>query len=572
MNLIKTKMKRNLICVIAVSVFFATSSYAQTFIWAKQLGGTDFDGGNAIALDALGNIYTTGYFNATGDFDPGTGAYDLISAGTYDIFVSKLDSSGNFVWAKQMGGTGSDDGSAIAVDASGNVYTAGGFEGTVDFDPGSGIANLTAAGGSDIFISKLDNAGNFVWAKQLGGTNVENCSSIAIDADGNVYTTGYFQGTADFDPGSGISNFTSSGGADIFVSKLDSAGNFVWAKQMVGIFGDSDYGESLALDNSGNVYLTGNFTGTTDFDPGTGVFNLTTTAGSDIFISKLDSAGNFAWAKQMIGVGTSGDGGYAITLDVSGNIYATGFFQGTVDFDPGAGTSNLIAAGDYEIFVSKLDTSGNLVWAKSMGGNYGDRSYAIAVDASNNVYTTGYFTDIADFDPGIGTSHLTSVYANDVFISKLDADGNFVWAKSFGGFGGDAGTSIKIDALGCTLTAGSFEYTVDFDPEAGTFNLSSAGTSDIFIHKMGQTTGVGITENDGSNTINLFPNPTTGKLFINYPNNQQRISLEVYNTIGEKISEQEITNEINFSDQPKGIYFVKIYDGQMVRTKKVVIE
>jgi hypothetical protein len=190
------------------------------FVWAKQMGGTDYDVGQGIAVDMAGNVYTTGYFQGTADFDPGPGSFNLTSTGNEDIFVSKLDSAGNLVWAKQMGGTSGDAGQDIAVDAAGNVYTTGFFYSTVDFDPGPGTFNLTSTGDTDIFVSKLDSAGNFVWAKQMGGTDPDAGYDIAVDAAGNVYTTGYFWGTADFDPGPGSFNLTSAGFSDIFVSKL----------------------------------------------------------------------------------------------------------------------------------------------------------------------------------------------------------------------------------------------------------------------------------------------------------------------------------------------------------------
>ncbi len=184
------------------------------------MGGTNSDYGMSIAVDAAENVYTSGYFWLTADFDPGAGTFNLTPAGSADIFVSKLDASGNFVWAKNMGGTNFDRGTNIGVDNSGNVYTTGTFEGTSDFDPGAGVVNLTSAGNNDIFISKLDASGNFVWAKRMGGTSSDGVSSIAIDSSGNIYTTGSFEGTADFDPGAGVVNLTSVGNNDIFVSKL----------------------------------------------------------------------------------------------------------------------------------------------------------------------------------------------------------------------------------------------------------------------------------------------------------------------------------------------------------------
>jgi len=404
---------------LSPDIFISKLSAAGDLIWAKQMGagtGTGSGGGYSIAVDASGNVYTTGFFGGTVDFDPGPGSFNLTSSG--EIFISKLDVAGNFVWAKQMltiAAISRDR--LIVVDAAGNVYTAGTFAGTVDFDPGAGVFNLISAGFRDIFVSKLDAAGNFVWAKQMGGPGLADDArgyTIAIDGSGNIYTTGTFGGTVDFDPGTGVFNLSSADAEDIFVSKLDAAGNFVWAKQMSGI-GDGA-GFSIAVGASGNVYTTGDFSGTVDFDPGAGVFNLSS-AGADIFVSKLDAAGNFAWAKQMGGI--SDNVGFSIAVDASENVYTTGYFSGTVDFDPGVCMFNLNSAGAGDIFVSKLDAAGNFAWAKQMGGSGGDLANSIAVDVSGNVFTTGYFSGIVDFDPGTGIYNLSSFGEYDIFVHKM---------------------------------------------------------------------------------------------------------------------------------------------------------
>ena len=470
-----------------LAAFALTTGTPSTYAWSSAqatvsvFGGASSDQGNSIAVDSSGNLYTTGYFEGTVDFDPGAGTSNLTSAGGSDVFVSKLDSSGNFVWAKSFGGTSSDIGNSIAVDSSGNVYTTGFFEGTVDFDPGAGTSNLTSAGDSDVFVSKLNSSGNFVWAKGLGGTSSDFGFSIAVDSSGNVYTTGSFAGTADFDPGAGTTTLTSAGNVDVFVSKLNSSGNFVWAKGLGGASFDS--GNSIAVDSSGNLYTTGYFEGTVDFDSGAGTNNLTSAGGADVFVSKLDSSGNFVWAKSF--GGTSSDIGQSIAVDSSGNVYTTGYFQGTADFDPGTGTTTLTSAGNVDVFVSKLNSSGNFVWAKGFGGDAFDYGNSIAVDSSGNLYTTGYFQGTVDFDPGTETSTLTSAGNVDVFVSKLNSSGNFVWAKSFGGTSLDLGTSIAVDSTGGNIyTTGTFGGTVDFDPGAGTSNLTSAGSYDVFVLKL----------------------------------------------------------------------------------------
>ena len=452
------------------------------FAWAKGMGGVDYEYSQGVVADSSGNVYTTGYFSGMVDFDPGTGEFNLTSAGGYDIFVSKLDSSGNFVWAKNMGGSSDDYGIGIAVDSSGNVHTIGVFYGTVDFDPSelSGFY-LNSAGGSDIFVSKLDSSGNFLWAKSMGGTNSDHGAGIAVDSSGNVYTTGYFSGTVDFDPGVDTVNLTGVGATDIFVSKLNSGGNFIWAKSMGG--SSNEKGEDIAVDSSGNVYTTGAFEGTVDFDPGaTSVFYLTSAGVEDIFVSKLDSSGNIVWAKGM--GGSSNEKGEDIAVDSSGNVYTIGYFTRTADFDPGPGIVNKISLGLNDIFVSKLDSSGSFAWAKSMGGSDTDYGAGIVVDSNGNVYTTGIFFNTVDFDPGAGVFKLTSAGGIDAFVSKLDSGGNFAWAKGMGGTGFDFVYDIATDSSGNVHTTGRFSGTVDFDSGAGVFNLSSVGYADIFVSKL----------------------------------------------------------------------------------------
>jgi Beta-propeller repeat len=248
-------------------VTLESHSQAPTLEWAKGVGGTSSTFGASIGIDALKNVYTTGQFNGTTDFNPGTGTFSLPSAGGSDIFISKLDANGNFVWANRIGSAGADYGYAIAVDGSGNQYITGAFNGTVDFNPGAGTANLTSGGVADIFILKLDAAGIFQWAQKIGSTGADEGNSITIDPSGDILLTGLFTGTVDFDPSAvGTTNLVSLGNNDIFITKFNASGNFVWAKG-IGNTG-FDRGNSIKTDLSGNVYTTGTFVGTVDFDPG----------------------------------------------------------------------------------------------------------------------------------------------------------------------------------------------------------------------------------------------------------------------------------------------------------------
>ncbi len=391
------------------------SAQMMTYDWARQMGGAGFNNGSSIVLDAAGNVYTTGGFQGTADFDPGGGVFNLTAAGSGDIFISKLDAAGNFVWAKQMGGATTDDGRSITVDAAGNVYTTGQFTGTADFDPGMGSYNLTAAADMDVFISKLDAMGNFVWAKQMGASSFDIGQAIEVDAAGNVYTTGFFFNTVDFDPGVGTYNLSALSGHDMFVLKLDTAGNFVWARRMGG--STIQFGLDLKVDALGNIYTTGHFRETVDFDPGTGIYNLTSAGDQDIFVHKLDPSGNFVWAKQFSGA--SFGVGSAITVDAAGDVYVSGAFMDTVDFDAGTGVFNLTATGGIDAFIHKMDAAGSFEWAVQLGSTDFDEALSIAVDVVGNVYTTGYFQGVVDFDPGTGTANMTSVGTRDIFVHKM---------------------------------------------------------------------------------------------------------------------------------------------------------
>ncbi|HZI53167.1 MAG TPA: SBBP repeat-containing protein, partial [Chitinophagaceae bacterium] len=328
----------------------------------------------------------------------------------------------NFKWAKQMGGTSSGWGgwgNAVAVDDLGNVYSTGIFTtGTLDADPGPGVSLLSTGAGEAMFISKVDAAGDLVWAKQMSGNEytLTRGHSITVDADGNVYTTGsFYGGEVDFDPGAG-SFILKSLTEDMFISKLDACGNFVWVKQIGGTKEDHVIGYSIALDASGNIYTIGSFDGyAVDLDPGPGryIFNTDYNV-ARVFVSKLDAGGKFVWAGQMEAIGDGanfyGSYGLAIATDVAGNIYITGSFAGTVDFDPGPSVSAL--STDYrDNYICKLGASGNLIWAHQAGQT--SQSFvtgnSMAIDASGNVYTTGFFNGIVDFDPGPGIFNLTGV-------------------------------------------------------------------------------------------------------------------------------------------------------------------
>lgn len=564
-------MKNILLVFCFLFCFDLANSQSPSMKWAKSVGGSSWDYANQMSVDAFGNVYTIGLFVGTSDFDPGLGIYNRSSNGGNDIYILKLDVLGNFVWAKKIGGLGNDLGNSIKLDNVGNLFITGTFSGTVDFDPGAGTYNLTSTGNDDVFISKLDTSGNFSWAKKVGGNSDDVSSSIALDSSLNVYLTGNFQQTVDFDPGTGIYNLTSASQLDIFILKLDTSGNFIWAKRIGGSL--EDFGTTITVDKHGYLYCGGCFGSIVDFDPGSGIFNLTAKSNADIFILKLNSTGDFVWAKRI--GDTLTDQVNQISLDLSGNLYATGFFEGNVDFDPGSGSYNMTSFGTLDIFCLKLDTAGNLVWAKQMGGpgTDNDNGQSIAIDKFGNVYTAGVFNGTVDFDPGNGIYNLTSSGVGDLFISKLSASGNFIWAKKIGGAGNDFSVSIDVDGLGNIYTTGGYSSTVNFDISGGTNNLTSAGGVDAYVCKITQAS-FGIKDTEHSPSFSLFPNPFNNSISISINDyDYENTVITIFDNSGKIINTVETTQKqmvLQTNDLAQGIYIVSIVSQNGKKNFKVV--
>jgi hypothetical protein len=330
-----------------------------TVAWATRAGGSSqsLDSGRAVAVDAAGNPYIAGSFGATADF----GSTTLTSGSGYPAaFAARLDAAtGAFTWARGtrvVSGSGQlgEEANGIAVgivipEAEPRVSVTGEYRGTVDFDPNAGtttLSSLNRRGGfssADAFVWQLDGAGNLRWARSVGGNELDVGRDVAVDAAGNVYAVGSLGGSADVDPGKG--KYTLTGGGH-YLLKLTGAGAFVWARGGVGV----PIGEQLSIDAGNNLYLTGTFSGTADFNPGSGAYNLTSAGGTDAFVRKLDLNANFVWAVSAGGTGDDRAAGLAVS---GANVWATGWFTGTADFDPGAG-QDLLTTPDVAAFTWKL--------------------------------------------------------------------------------------------------------------------------------------------------------------------------------------------------------------------------
>jgi hypothetical protein len=321
------------------------------FVRAVPMGGGNSDVVTSIALDAAGNVYATGLFQGGSDF----GKKDMASAGGHDAFLVKLTPTFGFAYAKKFGGVAEDAGNDVVLDSAGNVYVAGTFNASGDFNPGKKTASLLSRGNEDAFLVKLDASGNFVYAEQFGGSENDEGIALATDRANNVFIAGAFAGVGDFNPSVSSTTLTSAGASDVYVAKINSAGQLVWARRAGGASPDGVH--SIKVDRAGNAYLGGQFNGTADFDPGAGTFNLAGTAGvANGFLWKLNSAGSFVYARMLKSQANSFDDVNAIALDGSGNIFIAGKFSGTVDFDPGKKirTRPTNRPTSYDAFLEKL--------------------------------------------------------------------------------------------------------------------------------------------------------------------------------------------------------------------------
>ena len=365
---------------------------------------------------------------------------------------------GDLIWALRGGDQQDQRALSVAVDDAGNVLVTGFFKGILDFPGGT----LTSAGGVDVFLVKIDAAGNYVWGKAFGDQGDQFGASVAVDGAGNVLATGRFGGTIDL--GSGA--LVSSGGADVFLARFGPDGALMWSKRFGGS-GDQ-WGTSVKADSAGNVVLTGFLSGVGSVDFGGGV--IASPNGSNSFAAKFDPLGSHLWSN---GFGEqSGSLAYDLAVDGAGNVIVTGQFTGTLDLDSGPLTS----AGASDIFVAQFDPLGAGTWGKVFGDNAAQLGLGVATNTAGDVFITGEFQGSID----VGADKLTSFDGYDMFLLKLDSMGAAQWGKRFGLSGDQIGASVAVDSAGDVLLTGQLFGTAEFGGNA----LTSYGASDVLLVKL----------------------------------------------------------------------------------------
>lgn len=536
--------------------------------WANSFGGGSTIIPMSIAVNDLGEVYISGAFEDSVDFDPGPGSYKLYGTWGYDAFVAKYSPSGALVWAKNFEQIYPiptyEAATDIALDEAGNIIISGYYQDAIDFDPGVGVDQHTAAGQNDFFIIKLNPNGEYLWGDSFGGSGYDGVSDISVDQDNNIIVHGLFEYTVDFDPGSGT-YLLSATGQDFYVLKLDADGNFVWSSAInassPGFWLTNSYVHET--DQEGNIYIAGEFNDSIDADPGPAEYMLVSSNSlyQDCFVIALNPDGNFIWAISF--GGALDESIYGLTIDNDKNVYTTGRFKGTADFDPGSGLYELSVFGHYDSFIQKLDSSGNFIWAISLyGGVNGESGKSIHVSDENMVYVTGTLSDSVDFDGSTGEYYVTSNGSFDCFILKLDSNANLQWVEQIGGISSDSPTEFFVSDNELIYMIGNYGDAVDFDIGSGVSIFSSQSTIDGFVALYAE--GFSEVHEEDENNLILFPNPAQTELSFFLTD---KASFEIYSMTGKlelRGDAMNGLNTINIGSINSGVYLIVIQLGDQL--------
>ena len=570
------------ITYLLFNLLFIFTIQAQSVEWASHFGGSGEDVLLSVDTDNNGNTYSTGYFTDSSDFDDIT----LNALGFFDGFITKTDDNGNIIWAKSISQpTNEIDPNhdtvpyAIAVDANGNVIIAGSFRlGSIDADPGPGIHILSATNDFEMFIIKLDTDGDFIWATSFGATTdvFESIYDIAVDANGDIYATGFFSDNISISHAAGTTGITSNGGQDILVIKYTSDGAFSWMQHMGGP--DSDLGLGIDVSDSGDVYITGDYNGTAIFyDPIFNPFNsspitLTTTDnGKGIFALKLDTFGNYQ-SVVKIGEGTLAGIGESIAVDTNDFAYVTGYYGGFFTSNEDS-SDPIILDSDlaFEGFVAKIDFVNDfVVWNKEIdGGTEPVFGYSVDTDSNNDIYLTGYYG--SSITVGEYTLIKQTSYVQENYLIKMNTTGDFLGAYQFGGANAIDTQSLVVDINDNIVIAGSFRQTVDISPfSSENLSISSLGFRDNYILSIANNNLLSINNHQLGDNLEIYPNPSENIVYISNQQQLNGLKYTLFDVNGKSIftGKLGINNQINISHLKSGLYFLTL--DQSAKTFKLL--
>jgi len=532
-------------------------------MWAKSVGNSGADNSNSIAVDVNLNSYVVGSYTSDSILFGNITLVKDTNSNTRDLFIVKYDSLGNVIWAKNFGGTKSEDARAVCCDVSGSIFVAGVFTSpTIIF----GSTTLINNGFTDFFIVKLDQNGTVVWAKSEGGSFPDFANSCAIDKNGNIFVGGVFTSQSITIGNNTYSNIP--GDSETLLIKYDSNGNVIWSK----ISDCADAGatiRSIAVDINNNVYISGEHSCSSLIF---GTYNLINTNNilADVFIVKYDgNNGAVLWAKNIAGGSGSNNKNeqtYAITTNSNAEVIVAGFYG-----SPSLTFGNITITNNatQNIFIVKYDSNGNSLWAKSAGGNSYDYPYSVCADLYNNIYVTGAIRSTNFMAENLP---LATTGGEDVFVLKYNTNGNISWVASYGSSNNsEYAKGICTDIYGNIYLTGDFKSsTLVFD----SFSLNNNGNSntvDMFAARLGALT-IGINNILNKTDCSIYPNPFKESISIQ-TNKFSNIAYEIYDVYGKKKMNGEIVNEntnVPMNVFSNGIYYVQINEKGKQRIFKII--
>ncbi len=559
---------KKLILFFSILLVKNISSQNITLDWAHGFGGVGPEG-EIFVIDNNGDLIIAGQFENTVDFDPSSGTNAISSYGLPDAFFSKFDANGNYIFTKRIGGTGHNNVLNCAIDKDNNIYLTGQLLGTFDFDPSSGVYNLTQIGFNNVYIAKYDSMGNLIYAKQFGSiTGDINISGIKIE-ENDFVITGALSNTMDFDPSTNDYLVSATGNYEGFFAKYSLNCDLIFVKHFTCKPNYYTHPYEALTDDLKNIYLYGVYRDSTDFDPSVDTFYLPNCInGDDLFFAKYDSLGNFIFAK-----GISSEYGYfsAMQLDSSGNIYLAGQFIGSspIDFDPSIDTHWGSPANSELNFLAKYSTEGDFVFVNVYEANSYIGINDIFIDSTNTIFLTGSYYGASDFDCSSSVHNITASPLNlSAYIASYSETGDFLFAEPIISTNETRGRQVFSDN-GNIYVAGQYKGTCDFDPSSNSYNITSNGQEDIFLAKY-TPNPIGIKEI--KSTDNYFGTPNPFSEYISFEKLKSGSFITIYDEFGRMILKEKLSssNKINTSGLPQGCYIIEISDGSSISTQKMI--
>jgi len=566
--------KLKILWTIILSIIYS-GAYSQEFEWAVAMCGEDsWDKGESIHADHEGNVYITGEFDRIVDFDPSENEYNLNALENGKSFIVKLDKNGQLIWAKNIQVFNYTK-SISTLDSDDNILITGYFSYKAEFNTETDTISYTSAGNLDIFVAKLDKNGHLLWSKHFGGAESAYPEKITTDKENNIYIGGCFKDTLNFYTDTYIApiNSNSTYLCNIFLIKLNSDGVIQWVKNIGG--SNDDRLKDLSIDTNNNLYFTGYIYEDCDFDDSNNEYILST-EDKNAYVCKYNASGNFEWAKLFKNSDNNDEygvsAGHTIDVDNYGNVYTCGSLLGTIDFDPGEESFNLTSdQQNQEIYISKLDTNGNFIWAGHINVDITDNFVQLKLDTNNHIFLYGTFYGAYDFDPNENSIFaLNSPHGYNFFLCHLDSDGTFIRAQQMGSSYTSEALGLSIDQQNNIYLTGYFSNTADFNPDPYEEFLID-GSIDIFAVKLTSEQNISKLEFQNQENINLYPNPVTNNLIIQ--SNKIITHINIYNEKFQKIKEYSPYNTLiysNISSLNPGMYFCEIITDKQIKYIKFI--